>query len=175
MSIFQSSNISSYAAEQFHNDTSLEAMNEGWTARKTGSERRKVTSACDDRHHVVFSNESRFNLRNHGGRNHVILRPVNANFQSALSNDKVAEYTELWSRVGFRIMDDPFCYKFWIVSIATGPSEKLYSLKLCLSFKAVLKLHFSRIMDTYMLQFLFKDWKHATSSLSCFFAGYVTF
>ena len=33
--------------------------------------------------------------------------PVNAAFQSAISNDIVAEHLELWSGVRFCIMDDP--------------------------------------------------------------------
>ncbi|GFW39815.1 hypothetical protein TNCV_2419811 [Trichonephila clavipes] len=36
--------------------------------------------------------------------------PVNAAFQSALSNDIVALYPELWFGVRFRIMDDPICF-----------------------------------------------------------------
>ena len=35
--------------------------------------------------------------------------PVNAAFQSALSNDIVAEHPELWLEVRFCIMDDPIC------------------------------------------------------------------
>ncbi|GFW88701.1 transposable element Tcb2 transposase [Trichonephila clavipes] len=48
--IFLFRNRSSSAAEQFHNDASLEAPNEHRTTRKTGSRRRKVTSAHNDRH-----------------------------------------------------------------------------------------------------------------------------
>ncbi|GFV78040.1 hypothetical protein TNCV_1941 [Trichonephila clavipes] len=44
-------NRSSCAAEQFHSDTSLEAVNRRAPSNsKTGSGRRKVMSACDDRH-----------------------------------------------------------------------------------------------------------------------------
>ena len=35
--------------------------------------------------------------------------PINAAFQSALSNDIVAEHPELWLEVRFCIMDDPIC------------------------------------------------------------------
>ncbi|GFW91246.1 uncharacterized protein TNCV_736611 [Trichonephila clavipes] len=49
--IFISRNRSSCAAEQFHSDASLEAMDrQHRAAQKTGSGRRKVTSARDDRH-----------------------------------------------------------------------------------------------------------------------------
>ena len=61
--------------------------------------------------------------------------PVNAAFQSALSNDIVAEHPELWSGVGFRIMDDPICYELRVNSIATGTSVKSYSLKSSLPSK----------------------------------------
>ena len=37
--------------------------------------------------------------------------PVNVSFQSALSNDIMAEHPELWSGVRFRIMNDSICYE----------------------------------------------------------------
>ncbi|GFT15137.1 uncharacterized protein TNCV_3141941 [Trichonephila clavipes] len=37
--------------------------------------------------------------------------PLNAAFQSALSNDIVTSHTELWFGVRFCIMDDPICYE----------------------------------------------------------------
>ena len=50
------------------------------------------------------------------------VMPVNAAFQSALSNDIVAEHSELWSGVRLRIMDDPICNELRIISISTGKS-----------------------------------------------------
>ncbi|GFS95172.1 uncharacterized protein TNCV_2705181 [Trichonephila clavipes] len=43
---------------------------------------------------------------------------VNADFQSALSNDIVAYPPELCFGVGFRIMNDPICYELRVISIA---------------------------------------------------------
>ena len=61
--------------------------------------------------------------------------PVNAAFQSALSNDIVAEHPELWSGVGFRIMDDRICYELMVILIAIGTSMKCcYSSKSFPSF-----------------------------------------
>ena len=42
--------------------------------------------------------------------------PVSAAFQSAFSNDILAENKELWSGVRFRIMDNPISYEFRIIS-----------------------------------------------------------
>ena len=71
---------------------------------------------------------------------------LNAAFQSALSNDIVAEHRELWSEVQFRIMDDPICYELRVISIATGTSVKCYSSKSFSSLKVSFELSFSRIM-----------------------------
>ena len=46
---------------------------------------------------------------------------VNGAFQIALSNDIVDEDPELWSRVLFRIMDDPIFYELRAISNATDP------------------------------------------------------
>ena len=45
---------------------------------------------------------------------------VNAAFLMALSVDIVAEQSELWSWVLFRIINDPICYKLRVISIASG-------------------------------------------------------
>ncbi|GFV57230.1 transposable element Tcb1 transposase [Trichonephila clavipes] len=82
--------------------------------------------------------------------------PVYAAFQSLLPNDIVAQHPELWFGVQFRIKDDPICYKFRAISMATGTSVKCYSPKSFLSFKASLELSFSRIMYAHMLQKLFE-------------------
>ncbi|GFV19441.1 transposable element Tcb2 transposase [Trichonephila clavipes] len=49
-------------------------------------------------------------------------------------------------------MDDPICYELRVISIATGSSVKCYRPKSFPSFKASLKLSFSRIMHAHMLQ-----------------------
>ena len=81
--------------------------------------------------------------------------PVNIAFQSAYSNNTVAEQSELWSGVKFRTMDDPICYELRLISKATGMSVKCYSSKSFPSFKACLELSFRRIMHAHMLQRLF--------------------
>ncbi|GFY28601.1 transposable element Tcb1 transposase [Trichonephila clavipes] len=78
--------------------------------------------------------------------------PVNATFQSALSNDIVAEHSELWFGVRFRIMDDLIYYELRVISKATGTSVKCYRPKSLLSFKASQEISFSRIMHAHMLQ-----------------------
>ena len=50
--------------------------------------------------------------------------PVNAAFQSALSNDIVAEHPEFWSGVRLRVMDVPIFYELRVISIAAGTSVK---------------------------------------------------
>ena len=82
--------------------------------------------------------------------------PVNADFQSTLSNYIVAKHPELWSSARFRIMDDPICYVLRAISIATGMSVKCYSSKSFPSFKVSLELSFSRIMHVLMLQRVFE-------------------
>ncbi|GFW82301.1 transposable element Tcb1 transposase [Trichonephila clavipes] len=105
--------------------------------------------------------------------------PVNAAFQSALSNDIVTYPPELWVELRFRILDDPICYELWVISIATGTSMRCYSPKSFPSFKASLELYFSRIMHVHMLQRLFSrplfSPTHATFSFTCLFAGYVAY
>ena len=71
---------------------------------------------------------------------------VNAALQSASSNYIVAEQPELWSRVGFPVMDDPICYELRVILIATGTSVKCYSPKSFPSFKVSLVLSYSRII-----------------------------
>ncbi|GFV01072.1 uncharacterized protein TNCV_1009931 [Trichonephila clavipes] len=66
--------------------------------------------------------------------------PVNAAFQSTLSNNIVAQHLELSFGVRFRIMDDSIFYELKVISIATGTS-----------FKASLELSFSKIMHAHML------------------------
>ena len=55
------------------------------------------------------------------------VMPVNAAFQNALLNDIVDKHPELWSRVRFRIMDDPICYELRVIWKATGASVKYYA------------------------------------------------
>ncbi|GFV71218.1 uncharacterized protein TNCV_2429651 [Trichonephila clavipes] len=88
--------------------------------------------------------------------------PVNAAFQSALSNDIVTYHPELWFRVKFGIMDDPICYKLRVISTATGTPVKSYSPKSFPSFKESLNVTFSRIIDAHMFQKHFETSVHAT-------------
>ncbi|GFX99274.1 uncharacterized protein TNCV_2494551 [Trichonephila clavipes] len=53
-------------------------------------------------------------------------------------------------------MDDPIWYKLWVISMATGTSEKCYILKSFPSFKSSLELFFNNIMHAHMLQRLLK-------------------
>ena len=102
---------------------------------------------------------------------------VKATFQSALSNNIVAEHSELWSGVQFCIMDKPICYKLRIISITTGMSIKCYSPKSLPSFKASLELSFSRIMHAHILQKLFETLFSPThlTFLAGSFSGYVAY
>ena len=66
-------------------------------------------------------------------------------------------------------MDVPICYEWRVILVATCTSVKCYSTMWFPSFKASMELSFSRIMNTHMLQRLYK-----TSILpnTCnFFAG----
>ncbi|GFV17229.1 transposable element Tcb1 transposase [Trichonephila clavipes] len=104
---------------------------------------------------VVFSDESRFNLRYHDG--HIRVRRYAGERCLpecvALSNDIVAKHLELRLGGRFRIMGDPICYELRVISIATGTSMKFYCPKSFPSFK---ELSFSRIMHAHMLQRLFE-------------------
>ena len=82
--------------------------------------------------------------------------PVNADFQSAFSNDSVAKRPETWSEVRFHITDGQVYYKLRVISIATGTSVKCYNLKSFPSFKTSIKLPFNRIMRAHILQKLFE-------------------
>ena len=107
-----------------------------------------------DWHQVVFSDELRFSLWDHDSRVPVRCMLANAAFQSALSNDIVAEHPELWSAVRFRIMVNPIYYELRVISIPTSMS--VTTAQSFPSFKASLKLSFSRIMHAHMLQRLFE-------------------
>ena len=54
---------------------------------------------------------------------------VNAALYNAFSNGKLADNSELWFGVRFRIMDDPICYELKAISIGTGTSVKCYTPK----------------------------------------------
>ena len=58
---------------------------------------------------------------------HLEAMPVNAAFQSALSNDIAAVYPELCYRVRFRINNEPIFFEMRVISTATGRSVKSYS------------------------------------------------
>ena len=92
---------------------------------------------------------------------------VNAGFQSALSNNIVAEHPELWFGEQFYIMNDLICCELRVMLIATGTSVKCYSPKMFLPSKHPLKISFSRIMR--MLQRLLET--SVQSNICNFFLG----
>ena len=83
--------------------------------------------------------------------------PLNAAFQSTLSNDIVAEHSQLRFGVRFQIMDDPIYYELSVILITTGTFAKCYSPKMSPSFKASLALPFCRIMHANLLQKTIRD------------------
>ncbi|GFS59924.1 uncharacterized protein TNCV_3957231 [Trichonephila clavipes] len=116
--------------------------------RKTGSARRKVTSARDDRHllHVAVNDrtacsrqlaeyESRFTLYDPDGR----IRVRRYAGEYCLPQCVIERHSGLTSGVmawvQFRIMYDPICYELRLISIATGTSMKCYSRKSFYPFK----------------------------------------
>ena len=78
--------------------------------------------------------------------------PVNAAFHSALSNNKVVNYQEIWSGMQFRIMGDPICYELRLISKPTGTFVKFYRPKSFSSSMVTLELSFIRIMHVLQLE-----------------------
>ena len=64
--------------------------------------------------------------------------PVNAEFQSVLSKDIMAEHPELRTGARFHIKDDPVSYELKVISIPTGTFVECYRLKSFSSFKVSL-------------------------------------
>ena len=76
--------------------------------------------------------------------------------QSAISNDIVAEQSELWSGIRFRIKYNQICYDLRVISTATCTSVKCCSSNSFPSIKTSLEFSFNRIMHAHMLQRLFE-------------------
>ncbi|GFU87451.1 uncharacterized protein TNCV_2445851 [Trichonephila clavipes] len=126
--IFLSRNRSSCAAEQFHSDTSLEAVDrrapnnsKNWQRTTEESPSRQTIDGCvcsglmSTEPGKLIGTKLSFQM-NHASLCGTMMAvfelnamPVNAVFQSALSNVIVTEYPELSSGMRFRIMEDLSC------------------------------------------------------------------
>ncbi|GFW45605.1 transposable element Tcb1 transposase [Trichonephila clavipes] len=101
---------------------------------------------------VVFSDESRFRLRDHDGRIRVrrfagkrCLPECVIELHSGLTTKVM-----VWVAISHHRQSN--LLRIEVISIATGISVKCYSSKSFPSFKAFLKLSFSRIMHAHMLR-----------------------
>ncbi|GFX11870.1 transposable element Tcb2 transposase [Trichonephila clavipes] len=106
------------------------------TTRKTGSGRRKLTSARDYRYLLrmaendrttssmqLVAYESRFSLWDHDGRIRVRRYADERYLPECVIERHSGLTSESWFGVRFRIMDDPICYKLMVISIVTDISS----------------------------------------------------